>query len=74
VGSGSAAWAGHHGVPDDDDKSKARERCLAVEGEQWKSDRRRETGGSRSAQWLTSSYERRIGYRQGWWCQGQPKG
>jgi hypothetical protein len=27
-------------VPDDDDKSKARERCLAVEGEQWKSDRK----------------------------------
>jgi hypothetical protein len=60
VGSGSAAWAGHHGVPDDDE-SRARERCLAVGDEQWKSDRRRETGGSRSVQWLTSSYERRTG-------------
>lgn len=30
---GSAAWAGHHGVPDGDE-GEARERCLAVGDEQ----------------------------------------
>lgn len=33
VGSGSAAWAGHHGVPDVDE-GEARERCLTVGDEQ----------------------------------------